>query len=337
MRSYLHYRNTDLGNEERAATLAVPPRLSSRSRDLAAGWRRNAADDEAVIRSALLLFNRGGFRYSLTPPRLGADPVDEFLFDTRIGFCEHYATSFVLLMRVAGIPARVVTGYQGGEWNEFGDYLIVRQGDAHAWSEVWLDGQGWVRIDPTAAVNPDRVHSSFDFGSSGLARLSVSLPQIAVDLPWLRALARQARLAADSLQTAWSRWVLGYDQAAQAMLLAKTGLNALAQRELLLLMGGLVLGLTAVVALLLYRQGRAPRDPLQQAYADFCRRLARRGIERRPWEGPQDFAARAAAALPAQAERIRRIAALYIRIRYGGDQRAILGRALLRAVRGLRL
>ncbi len=109
------------------------------------------------MQAALNLFHDSDFRYTLAPAPLGRDSVDDFLFDTREGFCEHYSSSFTVLMRAAGIPARVVTGYQGGYWNKLGDYLLVRNSDAHAWSEVWLAGRGWVRVDPTGAVRPERV------------------------------------------------------------------------------------------------------------------------------------------------------------------------------------
>ncbi|RMG58037.1 MAG: DUF3488 domain-containing protein, partial [Gammaproteobacteria bacterium] len=138
--------------------LQLPPGAAPQARKLARRWRSEAGDnDMAVIRKALDFFNREAFHYTLSPPRIAGDPVDGFLFQTRRGFCEHYAGSFVVLMRAAGIPARVVTGYQGGEYNALGGYLLIRQSDAHAWAEAWLPGQGWLRVDPTAAVAPERI------------------------------------------------------------------------------------------------------------------------------------------------------------------------------------
>src|ERR1039457_5975328 len=113
----------------------------------------------AIAERALSYFREQGFVYTLEPPLLGRDSVDEFLFGSKSGFCEHYASSFVFLMRAAGVPARVVTGYQGGDINPVDGYMIVRQSDAHAWAEVWLKGRGWVRFDPTAAASPVRVES----------------------------------------------------------------------------------------------------------------------------------------------------------------------------------
>ncbi len=145
-----------LSADERAHALALPDRFDPKTRALAAEWRAQNVEDVGVVRAALDLFH-ASFTYTLNPPPLGRDSIDDFLFATRKGFCEHYASAFVVLMRSAGIPARVVTGYQGGWWSESGGYLLVRNSDAHAWAEVWMAGRGWVRVDPTAAVSPARI------------------------------------------------------------------------------------------------------------------------------------------------------------------------------------
>ncbi|HET7359879.1 MAG TPA: DUF3488 and transglutaminase-like domain-containing protein, partial [Rhodanobacteraceae bacterium] len=153
-----HLLALQLDDRQRRRGLQLPDGFDPRARALAADWRRQHGDDDgAIVQAALRLFHDGDFSYTLAPPPLGRDSIDDFLFSTRQGFCEHYASAFTFLMRAAGIPARVVTGYQGGYWNTLGDYLLVRQSDAHAWSEVWLRGRGWTRIDPTAAVRPERV------------------------------------------------------------------------------------------------------------------------------------------------------------------------------------
>jgi transglutaminase-like putative cysteine protease len=158
--SQLGYRaNADEVPFQLKRALKLPLERNPRARELAAEWRANLPNDDAIIRAAITRFNSEGFVYTLEPPLLGPNGVDDFLFDTRKGFCEHYASSFVFLMRAAGIPARVVTGYQGGEPNALGGYTIVRQSDAHAWAEVWLKQRGWVRIDPTAAVSPERIQN----------------------------------------------------------------------------------------------------------------------------------------------------------------------------------
>jgi transglutaminase-like putative cysteine protease len=151
VRSYPEARLTRVSIDEQSAALALPPGMHPRARELAEGWRQELQDDGAIVARALAYFRQQPFVYTLTPPLLERDSVDEFLFDTRSGFCENYASSFAVLMRAAGIPARIVTGYQGGELNPLGDYMIVRQRDAHAWTEVWLAESGWVRVDPTGA------------------------------------------------------------------------------------------------------------------------------------------------------------------------------------------
>ncbi|HVS76783.1 MAG TPA: DUF3488 and transglutaminase-like domain-containing protein, partial [Steroidobacteraceae bacterium] len=136
----------------------LPAGQNPRTLELASRLRRRAVSDAAFVDAALAFLRTGGFTYSLTPPPLGPNPVDDFLFDTRAGFCGHYASAFVDLMRAGGVPARVVTGYLGGQWNPYDHTLIVRQSDAHAWAEVWLDGRGWTRVDPTAVVAPERLY-----------------------------------------------------------------------------------------------------------------------------------------------------------------------------------
>ena len=145
---------------QRTAGLALPANVTARMRALVAEWAAVSPAPAAVVQAGLRHFNQEAFYYSLRPPRLGDNPADEFLFETRKGFCEHYASSFALLMRIAGIPARIVMGFLGGERNPLGAHLIVRQSDAHAWVEVWLEGQGWTRVDPTAAVAPERIEPS---------------------------------------------------------------------------------------------------------------------------------------------------------------------------------
>ncbi|HEV7432480.1 MAG TPA: DUF3488 and transglutaminase-like domain-containing protein, partial [Steroidobacteraceae bacterium] len=150
-------RQAELSPAMREVDLALPVNRDPKTRDLAAHLRAAASDDTAYVAAVMNFFKRGGFEYTLTPQRLGRNSIDELLFSTRQGFCGHYASAFVVLMRAGGVPARVVTGYQGGEWNPIGHYLIVRQSDAHAWAEVWIPGRGWLRADPTAVVSPQRL------------------------------------------------------------------------------------------------------------------------------------------------------------------------------------
>jgi hypothetical protein len=166
--SHLRYRaGESLPVSLRNASLQLPAKRNPRTAALAQDMRREAGSDEAYIRAVLAMFRQQEFFYTLTPPGLARDSVDDFLFNTRQGFCGHFASAFTTMMRAAGIPARVVAGYQGGDWNPVGGYLLVRQSHAHAWSEVWLPGQGWRRIDPTAAVAPERIERGIEASFAG--------------------------------------------------------------------------------------------------------------------------------------------------------------------------
>lgn len=156
-------RDSVLPEYLRTLALGLPPTGDARSRTLAQQLWRETGNPQAYIDKVLARFSEQAFAYTLNPPTLGErDTIDAFLFDSQRGFCAHYAGSFVFLMRAAGIPARVVVGYQGGEWNDAGQYLAVHQYDAHAWAEVWLAGRGWVRIDPTTAVAPSRTEQGLE-------------------------------------------------------------------------------------------------------------------------------------------------------------------------------
>jgi len=332
--SHLSYRANPHESEPQIQRgLQLPPGLNPRARELAVQWRAEGTNDAAVVRAALAYFNRENFRYTLEPPLLqGAHHIDEFLFETRQGFCEHYASSFVILMRAAHIPARVVTGYQGGEYNDVGDYYIVRQSDAHAWAEVWLYGLGWVRVDPTAAIAPARVERNLAAAITDTA----ALPFMARSAPqWLRDL----RLNWDAVSNRWNQWVLGYNSELQFAFLTRLGMEDVTWRKLALNMT-FALGLViAGFALFMLRHLYTQRpDKVQAAWLKVCRKLAKAGLPRAAHEGAQDYAARVAAARPDLAENINDLAVRYDALRYGGErneqaQQAFLQRAATFKVR----
>jgi hypothetical protein len=281
-----------------------------------------------VLSRAVAFFRQSGFVYTLEPPLLGSDSVDEFLFTAKAGFCEHFSSAFVFLMRAAGIPARVVTGYQGGEVNPVDRIVTVRQSDAHAWAEVFLPGQGWLRVDPTAAAVPGRVES-------GLARAVPQDEQALIRRPgleWLRDLRHQWEAAAHK----WNVWVLGYNPERQRELMSLIGIRDADWRSLTATLFT-ALGLMTALLLLWSLRRMARPDPVQRAWRMFCAKLAARGVERAPQEGPRDFAERAARALPGARRAILHIAALYIRLRYGPHASARRAKQLRRLVRELRL
>ncbi len=311
MRSYPAYRTGGLTVMERGRSLQLPLRGNPRARALAADWRQRDPQPDALVKSALALFREQPFYYTLTPPLLGGEIVDDFLFRTRQGFCEHYAGAFVFLMRAAGVPARVVVGYQGGEMNTLGGYLIVRQSDAHAWAEVWLEGRGWVRVDPTGAVAPNRVQQGLYAALPDMGILPF-LARRGGNSEWLRQLA----LSWDTLNSTWNEWVLAYGPEQQKEFLSELGFGPVDWGGMTVAMMVALGGFGALYASWRWRR-RLARDPVARAWQRFCARLARRGLARGADEGPLDFAGRVVAQRPELAESVWEIARLYAVLRYG--------------------
>jgi transglutaminase-like putative cysteine protease len=260
--------------------LQLPEGFNPRTRRLADELRRDPAQGlEQQLQAVLEHFRSGGYAYTLEPPMLGRHSVE-----TRQGYCEHYASAFVVLMRMLDIPARVVTGYQGGERNPVDGFLTVRQSDAHAWAEVWLPGRGWLRVDPTAVVAPLRINR----GAQHLARQPGFGPIVlnVDDLSWLRAL----RFNFEALQNGWNQWVLSYSPERQRALLARLGFKPDWQTLGLLFAITLTL-LMAVLAVFSLRH-RVERDPLALLFGRFRRRLREAGVDAPATEGPRALATR---------------------------------------------
>lgn len=295
----------ELSQTLRSIALELPEGLNPKTRELVRQWQSETPGTAALIQRVLEHFNREAFHYSLNVPTLGRHAVDEFLFETRRGYCEHYASAFAVIMRMAGVPARIVTGYQGGWYNGFGDYLLIRQSDAHAWVELWLPESGWTRVDPTAAVSPARVEQgSLD---------ALSDPRHLLDYGWIR----NVRNGFDLLNQRWNNWVIEFGAREQARLFAGLGFDQVRPGALLSVLFGLLL-LTSIVLLPLILRTRGPnrRDPLQQQWQKFLRRLQRAGCEPRPSQGPMELASAAAVRLTGDAPAIFHIADLYCRYRY---------------------
>jgi transglutaminase-like putative cysteine protease len=293
--------------------LNLPAGFNPRTVEFARSLREKHPDDQRLVEAVLQMFRVEKFFYTLEPPLLGEHSVDEFLFSTRTGFCEHYASAFAVLMRAAGIPARIVTGYHGGDLNEFGNYLIVRQAEAHAWTEIWLAGRGWLRVDPTSAVSPQRV----DSGISAAVQRNESLPMmVRGDFEALRRL----RLSWDYAATAWNQWVLGYTPERQQWLLARVGMdNATWERltALLFMLSGAIVAVFTVLAL---RQLKLRvSDPVKIAYVRYCDKLRRKGLPRAPAEGPMDYARRIGRSRPDLEPAVSAITGLYVTLRYGAE------------------
>lgn len=291
----------------------LPEGRNPRSHALARQLRATAGDDTALLQALLDVF-RDGFEYSLTPPLLlDHDAVDELLFNTRLGFCGHFASAFVFLARAAGIPARVVTGYLGGDWNAVGNYLIVRQSHAHAWAEAWLEGRGWVRIDPTAVVAPGRLERGLD---ELLPASRSAVQRLTRRSPWLRGLLARW----DASNHWWQAHVVNFNQAMQRSLLERLGFPEADWRTLawLLLAGSL---LWAGIALAWYlnprRRGAVPADPLARQWLAWRRWLGRRGIATSAHDPPLAIGERARTAWPEAADAIDRLVRTYTDQRFG--------------------
>ncbi len=315
-RSALEYNTGPLHPFDRRYALQLPGNVTDRMRALVAGWRKEAPGDLELVDRALDHFRREAFYYTLSPPALEENPADQFLFESRRGFCEHYAASFTLLMRIAGVPARVVGGYQGGEVNPLGNYLVVRQSDAHAWSEVWIEGRGWVRVDPTAAVAPERVERSFTVDPDRFGEAVGTPVDFDIDPDLVARLRQGLAWGMDALETTWNRWILGYSDETQARLLQLLGLDFLQGRRLAFGMVALTGLVVALLALGLWLRSRPKTDPVQAAYRRFCRRMAGAGLARRSSEGPVDYAGRIAVRRPDLAEPVAIITRLYVDLRY---------------------
>jgi transglutaminase-like putative cysteine protease len=328
--SYLSTRNTGpLPVYNRRHETTLPLDRNPRARALALDLRARAGSDAEFARAVLDWFRDNGLEYTLEPGTTTIDSVDTTLFDSKRGFCGHFASSYATMMRAAGVPARVVTGYLGGEWNPVGGYLIVRQSDAHAWTEVWLDEKGWTRIDPTAVVAPERMQRGiFDLLSDSLPAGSAFMHNSA----WLNRLEHLW----DGANQWWLERVVAFNLRAQLDLLRKFGVDSPSWEHL---GWAFAVGLTAWIAWvsLTLRRGvaRMKPDRIGRAWIRATRKLARVAPARAPAEGPMEYARRVGAHRPDLAPRIEALASLYARLRFGREASHQDVAALEREVRNL--
>ncbi|MBQ0795971.1 DUF3488 and transglutaminase-like domain-containing protein [Zhongshania sp.] len=258
---------------------------NSQARALAAQWQEEFLEPRDRVSAAIAFYKATPFVYTLTPPLLGQNNVDEFLFNTQQGYCEHFAGSFVYLMRAAGVPARIVVGYHGGEFNKRDGYLLVHQSDAHAWAEVWYEDEGWVRVDPTATVAPSRIRLGAEALLSRQSGYLQDSPMSLRRFEW----ATRLRYFVDNMNYAWARWVLNFDSNIQNNFLRGVLGEISPQRMLIavMLVGGLPLAIVAFFSLRL--PTRQSEDLAARYYLASCRALARRGVPRLAGETPEDF------------------------------------------------
>ena len=320
-----------MGTQEKIAR-QLPDHGNPEAKALAVAWRARLSSPEAVLDQAIHFFKQNEFIYTLKPPLLGEDPVDDFLFGSKSGYCEHFTSAFAYLMRAAGIPARVVVGYLGGERNPYGNYLSVKQYHAHAWVEIFLDNQGWIRVDPTALVAPQRV-------SMGLAEslLPENLPGFLVQTGTgsIRAYFRRMAYMWDAINLKWDAWFMEYSRIEQVRLLAGA-FSKVTWRQVFCMVGlvGFLTGMT-VLGWIQFRghKKNADRDPVKEAYDLFCGKLERVGIHREPAQGPLDFARAAGMVRSELRAPIETISHQYIALRYMENQDKVSHQSFLKTIR----
>jgi transglutaminase-like putative cysteine protease len=328
------YRSVAYESREDLATyVALPSGSNPRTRELIAGWMFQGRGPEQIVGMAMDYFRTQEFFYTLEPPLLDNNPIDQFLFSSKRGFCEHYASAFVVMMRSAGIPARVVTGYQGGEVNPVDGVFTVRQSDAHAWAEVWLRGRGWTRVDPTAAVSPARIST----GMHGAMPQRFAPPLISrIAGGWSADWVNKMRFNWEAMSNHWNQLVLNYSPDRQRETLERLGMKTPDWRDMVLAMV-VGLGLIAMVVTGWMLRVVRERDPVERAWATFCKRLARAGAPRAPYEGPLDYGRRAADQLTPQSTAIQAIAEVYARLRYGPKPDKVRVQQFMQLVRNFQL
>jgi transglutaminase-like putative cysteine protease len=307
---------TELSAWRREVELRLPDNDNQRTRQFASTLRAQAGSDEVFVDAVLQHFNREPFVYTLQPPLLpDVDGMDVFMFESRRGFCEHYAHAFTVMMRAAGIPARVVAGYQGGEINPVNKTVIVHQFDAHAWAEVWLPERGWVRVDPTASVAPQRIEMGLEEAVAAEGTFLSDSPLSPLryrSIRWIN----QLRLRYDALTYQWQSWVVGFDGEVQFQLLRDVFGEVSAGRFAAALIGTWALVLLPVAISLLRRRETRPQRPLDREYLKVCERLGNLGYPRQAGESAADYAARISRQCPDWAESFNRLTRLYTELAY---------------------
>jgi len=312
--SYSNYNTGYITRTEYKDTTQLPGEPSGKIKQLVKQLHGFDGTPEHFIKQLLNHFRKENFHYTLTPPLMERNPIETFLFETRYGFCSHYAAAFVYLMRVAHIPARVVTGYQGGELNKVGDFLEIRQANAHAWAEVWMENKGWVRFDPTAAIAPERIERNITIdqlvpgGATSFALTSAAAREA---FNWLK----QARQLWSNVDYNWQRWVINYDNKNQSRFLLSLGIADM--KALIYWMVGIIGLITALLSWFLLHQKQKTTDPIVRIYNRFCKKIVKRGLLRGSGEGAKDFAGRVKIKLPGQATNIDQITDVFIKLRYG--------------------
>ncbi|MEJ2361551.1 MAG: DUF3488 and DUF4129 domain-containing transglutaminase family protein [Gammaproteobacteria bacterium] len=333
MKSYLKYSMPWIGGLSSERYLQVPRDAAPRARQYITQLLQHDPNKLDLVNTVLNRFRDRQYYYTRKPPPLHGDPTDAFLFETKRGYCEHYASSFTVLMRLGGIPARVVTGYQGGEMNPLSNYMIVRQSDAHAWSEIYLQGKGWLRIDPTAVIPPGNIEDASDVAhfrnelgdagkQPGKSWFSDSLKQL--DYAW------------DLVNNSWNQWVIGYNNQSQKSLFRAIGIPEISWRGLSYVLFATLGFFTVLVAINIFRAQRIRKTAIEKIYQQFLGKLRPLHMEKLPSEGALSFSRRVSQRLPAQSSELMHVAKLYNQIRYA-DSSPDLVESLKQAVKSIKI
>ncbi len=311
--SYTQYNTGTLSKQEREENLQLPENPSARLKQLVTQLHGFDRPAEVFIQAVLSHFREENFHYTLSPPLMGGTPIETFLFEKRYGFCSHYATAFVYLMRIAEIPSRVVGGYQGGELNQAGDFLEIRQANAHAWAEVWLKNKGWTRFDPTAAIAPERIEKNVNIDlqiATGAINFSSMYANGSRALSWLK----QARQMWSNIDYSWQRWVINYNTENQTKFLSSLGINNL--KSIAFWLAGSIGFIIAILAGIILRQQTSKQAEEVRIYQLFCKKMTKVGFNKKTAETVQHFAQRIAQSRPELAEKVNKITQIYSRLRY---------------------
>jgi transglutaminase-like putative cysteine protease len=309
----LAYQLHEVNPEELAQNKLIPITGNLKTRERAQEWLAQTGSPEKLIEKLFSYYNKSFF-YTLKPPALGVDNVDDFLWNSRQGFCEHFASSFVFFMRAAGVPARVVVGYQGGDINSVDGSLSVRQRDAHAWAEVWLEGRGWVLFDPTAAVAPERVRSGIEQSLSATDRQLLAKP-FGSSIKALLHLREQWSAA----NLIWVRWVMNFDSGQQASLLERI-LGEVSPVRIAVLVVAIGTGLGILLyAILILRTRKRDLPETSLLYLQLCKKLKARGFTPLASETPRHFCERVIVSRPELSAALVELMNLYEQLAYGDN------------------
>jgi transglutaminase-like putative cysteine protease len=299
-----------LSNKRLARLRALPEGFNPKTINLVNSWKQINPDPEVLIRKTLSWFATDKFFYSYSPPLLQGDTVDEFLFETKSGFCEHYASAFTVMMRAAGIPSRIVTGYQGGINN--GDYLLIKQSDAHAWSEVWIKDKGWIRVDPTAAVSPLRV----EMGSQALM---TKQSRGWFDSSWSRKMGEKY----DAIRHKWNKWVRDYNIVKQKALFEVFGFDSSDGKSIIIVLGSIMLMTTLFVLLFLYwTREKIKFNHYDKIRNKFVKLFAQKGLQKTQGQGMLAFAVSANQQFPHCQQNIDEFTQLYLKLRFSNTRKS---------------